>query len=217
MEEANSNPNTYPKEASNKAWIICSAVLFVAVIVLTILFATSSSNNKTDTGNNRVTELESLVEEQKSKIAELESGTGSEPASDDVAALKQQIEEKDAKITELEKQIKESNVTTSVKPVNISQDELVAAAKKVANADSFTEIHIENYDGSKYIVAHGGVTQGFSGAYLFMYKENTSDSQWKEVYTTQGLSSCDSFSSLQKEVLHGIVTCAKDDGSTTKL
>ena len=69
MEE--SNPNTYPKETTGKGWMICSIVLFVAVIALTIVVATTGVKSTSGESSNKVAELEQQVKDKDAKIAEL--------------------------------------------------------------------------------------------------------------------------------------------------
>lgn len=210
MEE--SNPNTYPKETTGKGWMICSIVLFVAVIALTIIVATTGVKSTSGESSNKVAELEQQVKDKDAKIAELQSSSTEitdEDTKNEIENLKKQIEEKDAKIANLEST---QSSTSSSAPINVNISDIVAAAKKAGVADSMYEIKIMKYQDSNYIVAAGQATKGTSGHYQFMYKENTNGAEWKDLLGTQAEISCSSLSDLQKQVLKGVESCTDESG-----
>ena len=210
MEE--SNPNTYPKETTGKGWMICSIVLFVAVIALTIIVATTGVKSTSGESSNKVAELEQQVKDKDAKIAELQSGSEEitdEDTKNEIENLKKQIEEKDAKIANLEST---QSSTGSSAPINVNISDIVAAAKKAGVADSMYEIKIMKYQDSNYIVAAGQATKGTSGHYQFMYKENTNGAEWKDLLGTQAEISCSGLSDLQKQVLKGVESCTDESG-----
>ena len=211
MEE--SNPNTYPKETTGKGWMICSIVLFVAVIALTIVVATTGVKSTSGEGSNKVAELEQQVKDKDAKIAELQSGTleiTDEDTKNEIENLKKQIEEKDAKIANLEST---QSGTGSSAPISVNVSDIVAAAKKAGVADSMYEIKVMKYQDSNYIVAGGQATKGEFGHYQYMYKENTNGAEWKELIGTQNGFTCSSLTDLQKQVLKGLETCYDDNGN----
>ena len=209
MEE--SNPNTYPKETTGKGWMICSIVLFVAVIALTVVVATTGVKSTSGEGSNRVAELEQQVKEKDAKIAELQGGdidSIDEDTNSEIENLKKQIEEKDAKIANLES----TQASGSSAPVSVNISDIQAVVKD--EGLTLSEVKIMKYSDSSYVVAGAQASnkEGY-GHYQYFYKENTNGGTWKKVLGTQGEIRCSSLEDWQKQALKGVESCVNDDGS----
>lgn len=184
------------KRKSGKGWMICFFITLVLLIGVGV-FAGILFFNKGDDGKAKIAELEDQIKEKDEKIEKCEET----PVADT------KCDTPDSTPTSASSDI-----------INFDYTALKNAAKKADDLTDYTDIKISMYDDKKYIIAGGQANDGgYSGYYLYMYKENKDGAAWKKLAGTQNVLQCSELTQEQKTAAHGILSCADESGTEIAL
>ena len=188
-----------------KGWMIFGIIMFVlfaAAGSLAAVFFIKSNNSSKD-----IETLNAAVTERNDKITKMtEEKTKLE---DEKSSLSAELNTLKAEINTNKKE-EEKKEAEKVKPINLTDTDIKDAAKKLEHEIEDNYKIMVNYD-QKYIVVEG--REKVSGAGIYIYKENTTEGEWKFLTVTQSVFSCNEVSDTIHTVLHGLVSCEYDGGS----